>query len=112
MNNVYRDRIHNYFYWYGIKETKENIKKLEKVINKNDYLIYEQIFDLTENCLIIKNDGCGLIIEIDYEENEQLLKYLTKIFFTRKLGQRRAEKKIGHGYQVRNLFIKLVIHRV
>ena len=91
MNNVYRDRIHNYFYWYGIKETKENFKKLEKVINKNDYLIYEQISNLTENCLIIKNDGCGLIIEIGYEENEQLLKY----FLLENLDKEEPKKKSG-----------------
>ena len=81
MNNVYRDRIHNYFYWYGIKETKENFKKLEKVINKNDYLIYEQVFDLTENCLIIKNDGCGLIIEIDYWRKRTVIKIFNKNIF-------------------------------
>ena len=36
----------------------------------------------------------GLIIEIDSEENKYLLDDLTKMFFTRKLGQRRAEKKL------------------
>ena len=34
-----------------------------------------------------------LIIEIDFEENKHLLDDLTKIFFSRKFGQRRAEKK-------------------
>ena len=95
MDNIYKNKIHNYFFRYGIKETEENFKNLENVINKKDYLIYEQILDLIENCWIIKSDNCGLIIEIDYEENEQLLKDLTKIFFTRKLGQRRAKKKSG-----------------
>ena len=34
-----KNKIHNYFYRYGIKETKENFKKLANVINKNKYLI-------------------------------------------------------------------------
>ena len=46
------------------------------------------------------------------EENKHLLDDLTKILFTRKLGQRRVEKKIGHGYEVGNLFIKVLIHKV
>ena len=106
MDNVYKNKIHNYFYWYGIKETKENSEKLETV-NKNKYLKNEQIFNLIENCWIINDDNYGLIKEIDSEENKHLLDDLTKIFFTRKLGQKRAEKKIGHGHEVGNLFIKV-----
>ena len=34
-----KNKIHNYFYRYRIKETKENFKKLANVINKNKYLI-------------------------------------------------------------------------
>ena len=95
-----------------LKEPKENFEKLANVINENKYLIYEQIFNLIENWRIINDDNYGLIIEIDSEENKHLLDDLTKIFFTRKLGQRRAEKKIGHGYEVGNLFIKVLIHKV
>ena len=94
IDNVSENKIHNYFYQYRIKETKENFEKLANVINKNKYLIYEQIFNLIENCRIINDDNYGLIIEIDSEENKHLLDDLTKIFFTRKLGQRRAEKKL------------------
>ena len=43
MDNVNKNKIHNYFYQYGIKETKENFEKLANVVNKNKYLIYEQI---------------------------------------------------------------------
>ena len=93
IDNVNKSKIHSYFYQYGIKETKENFEKLANVINKNKYLIHEQIFKLIENCQIINNNNYGLIMEIDSEENKHLLDYLTKIFFTRKLGQRRAEKK-------------------
>ena len=50
MDNVNKNKIHNYFYRYGIKETKENFEKLANVINKNKYLIYKQIFILIENC--------------------------------------------------------------
>ena len=77
-----------------LKEPKENFEKLANVINENKYLIYEQIFNLIENWRIINDDNYGLIIEIDSEENKHLLDDLTKIFFTRKLGQRRAEKKL------------------
>ena len=112
MDNVNKNKIHNYFYQHGIKENKENFEKLANVINKNKYLIYEQIFNLIENCQIIKNGNYGLIIEIDSEENKHLLDDLTKIFFIRKLGQRRAEKKIGHGYKVGNVFLKILIHKV
>ena len=48
---------------------------------------------MIENCQIINDSNYGLIMEIDSEENKHLLDDLTKIFFTRKLGQRRAEKK-------------------
>ena len=112
MDDVNKNKIRDYFYRYWIKETKENFEKLANIINKNKYLKYEQIFNLIENCQTIKNDNCGLVIEIDSEENKHLLNDLTKIFFTRKLGQKRVEKKIGHGYEVGNLFIKILIHKV
>ena len=73
---------------------KENFEKLANVINKNKYVIYEQIFNLIENCRIINDGNYGLFIEIISEKNNHLLDDLTKMFFTRKLGQRRAEKKI------------------
>ena len=53
-----------------------------------------QVFNLIENCHIIKNDNYGLIIEIDFEESKHLLNDVTKIFFTRKLEQKRVERKL------------------
>ena len=88
MDNVNKNKIRDYFYQYGIKETKENF------INWNKYLIYVQVFNLIENCHIIKNDNYGLIIEIDFEESKHLLNDVTKIFFTRKLEQKRVERKL------------------
>ena len=93
MDNVNKNKIHNYFYRYGIKETKENFEKLANVINKNKYLIYEQIFNLIENCRIINDDNYGLIIEIDSEENKHLLDDLTKIFFVKSLSKKTWAKK-------------------
>ena len=52
----------------------------------------------------------GIIIEIDSEENHHLLEDITHKFFTTRRGQRRAEKKVGHGYVTGNLFILLKIH--
>ena len=67
--------------------------------------------DLIKSCEIIKNHNHGLIIEIDSEENEDLLDDLVNKFFIKRLGQRRVYEKIGHGYEVGNSFIKLLIHR-
>ena len=94
MDNVNKNKTHNYFYRYGLKETKENFEKLTNVIDKNKYVIYEQIFNLIENCQIINDGNYGLFIEIISEKNKHLLDDLTNTFFTRKLGQRRAKKKL------------------
>ena len=43
-------------------------------------------------------------IEIDAEQKEQLLKDITKKCYTMSLRSRRVEKKVGHGYEVGNLY--------
>ena len=48
----------------------------------------------------------GIIIEIDAEENYHLLEGIANKFFITRLDQRRAEKKVGHGYVTGNLLCK------
>ena len=43
------------------------------------------------------------MIEIDTENNHELIDDLSKKIFMKKINQRRAEKKIGHGYVSGNL---------
>ena len=94
-----------------MKKNEENLEKIKKFINLSQYYIYDEILDLIKSCEIIKNNNHGLIIEIDSEENKDLLDDLVNKFFIKRLGQRRVEEKIGHGYEVGNFFIKLLIHR-
>ena len=110
MDNI-NNRIDNYFDWYKIEKNKENFEKIKKVIDLSQCHIYVEILDFIKSCEIIKNVNHGLIIEIDSEENKDLLDDLVNKFFIKRLGQRRVEEKIGHGYEVGNLFIKLLIHR-
>ena len=62
-----------------------------------------------ENCRTITAGPKRIIIEIDAEENDHLLKDIAHKFFITRLGQRGA-KKIGHGYITGNLFVMLKIH--
>ena len=66
-------------------------------------IIYREILYLIDNCRIIKEDSSGIIVEIDLEEHNDLLKDITNRFFTKQLGERRYEEKINHG----NLFITI-----
>lgn len=66
--------------------------------------------ELIENCRIIQKNNKGIIIKTDSEENNNLLNDLAQKFFITRFSQRRAEKKIGHGYISGNLFITLIIH--
>ena len=81
---------------------------MEKFIEKKEYSIYEEIFKLIESCRIITTDAKGIIIEIDAEGNYHLLEDIANKFFIIRLGQRRAEKKVGHGYVTGNLFFLLL----
>ena len=109
MDNI--NRIDNYFDRYKIEKNEENFEKIKRVINLSQYHIYVEILDLIKGSETIKNyNNHGLIIEIDSEENKDLLDDLVNKFFIKRLGQRRVEEKIGHGYEVGNLFIKLLIH--
>ena len=109
MDNI-NNRVDNYFVQYKIDKNEENFEIIKKVINLSQYHIYVEILDLIKSCKIIKNDNHGLIIEIVSEENKDLSDDLVNKLFIKRLGQRRVEEKIGHGYEVGNLFIKLLIH--
>ena len=50
MNHVNRNKIHNYFYIYGIRETEEKFKKLEEVIENREFIIYRKLLYIIDNC--------------------------------------------------------------
>ena len=94
MNYVNTNRINNFFYMYSIKNTEENFKKLEKVIEERKFIIYRKILYMIENCQIIEEDSTGIIIEIDLIEHRKLLEDLTNSFLTKKISTRKVEKKL------------------
>ena len=94
---------------YNIQNTVENLKKLEHVIEKRDFTIYKQILYMVDNCRIVEEDSSGITVEIDLFEHRKLLEDLTNNFFHKKLGNRKFEKKIGHGYFVGNVFLTIKI---
>ena len=79
---------------YSIKNTEENFKKLEKVIEERKFIIYRKILYMIENCQIIEEDSTGIIIEIDLIEHRKLLEDLTNSFLTKKINTRKVEKKL------------------
>ena len=58
---------------------------------------------MIDSCRIIKSESKLIIIEFDTENNHELIDDLSKKNFMKKINQRRAEKKIGHGYVSGNL---------
>lgn len=67
---------------------------------------------MIDNCQIIEKNSKNIIIEIDSEEYSDLITDINKRFLIKKINQRRNEKKkkIGHGYELGNLFITLIIY--
>ena len=94
MNYVNTNRINNFFYMYSIKNTEENFKKLEKVIEERKFIIYRKILYMIENCQIIEEDSTGIIIEIDLIEHRKLLEDLTNSFLKKKISTGKVEKKL------------------
>ena len=107
-NIVNRNKFLNIIYKQGIEYNKSNIQKIEKEIGKKDY-VYLKICDLTDSARIIQVTNKLFIVEFDLEENKKLAKYLNNLFFIKRIGQRRVQKKkkkkIGHGYVTENLFV-------
>ena len=110
MNYVNTNRINNYLYLYSIPNAEENFKKLEQVIEERKFIIYKKILYMIDNCRIVEEDSSGINIEIDLFEHNKLLEDLTRYFFTKKLGTRRFEKKIGSGYFIGNAFLTIKIY--
>ena len=79
---------------YSIKNTEENFKKLEEMIEERKIIIYHKILYMIENCWIIAEDSTGIIIEIDLIEHHKLLEDLTNSFLTKKINTRKVEKKL------------------
>ena len=50
MNHVNTNRINNFLYMYGIKNTEENFKKLREVIDERNFSIYSKILYMINNC--------------------------------------------------------------
>ena len=88
MNYVNANRINS------IKNTEENFKKLEEMIEKRKFIIYRKILYMIENCQIIEEDSTGIIIKIDLIEHHKLLEDLTYSFFTKKISTSKVEKKL------------------
>ena len=110
MNYVNTNRINNLLSRYCTENTEENFKKLEHIIEKNDFTVYKQILYMIDKCKIIEEDSAAIIIEIDLSEHRTLLEDLTNKFFSKKLGTRKYKKKIGHGYFVGNVFLTIKIY--
>ena len=92
-NHVENNQIRNYFSRYNLEKTKENFKILKKVkFEKEEYLIYQEIFKLIE---IIDSKSKSITIEIDAENNSILLDDIVNKFFIKKIYQKRVEKKLA-----------------
>ena len=91
---VENNLIRKYLARYNLDETEENFNILKKFIQKKEYLIYEEIFKLTETCRIIESKSRSVIIEIDAENNSKLLDDISKKYLIKKISQRRIEKNL------------------
>ena len=89
---VEHNRIKNYLSRYDLEDTEENFNILKKVIQKKEYLIYQEIFKLMETCRIIELKSNSITIEIDAENNKKLLDHINKKYFIKRIVQRKVEK--------------------
>ena len=107
MNHENINRINNYIYRYSIKDTAENFNKIAEVITKREFYIYRKILYIIDNCCVVEEDSTQITVEICLDEHRHLLEDLTNKFFTKKLGTRKTETKIGHAYVVGELFLTI-----
>ena len=110
MNHVNRNKIHNYFYIYGIQETEEKFKKLEEVIENREFIIYRKLLYIIDNCQIFEEDSSGIAVEIDILEHRKLLDDLANKFLQKNLAQEKSKKKVGRAYFIGNPFLTLKIY--
>ena len=83
---------------------------MEHVIEKRDFTIYNQILYMVDNCRIVEEDSLRITVGIDLFEHRKLLEDLTRKFFTKKLGNRKFEKKIGSSYFIGKVFLTIKIY--
>ena len=65
------------------------------MIEERKFIIYCKVLYIIDNCRIIEEDSTGIAIEIDLFEHRKLLEDLINYFFTKKIGTRKVEKKLG-----------------
>ena len=109
MNQENINRINNYIYRYSIKDTAENFNKIAEVITKNEFYIYRKILYIIDNCCVVEEDSTQITVEICLDDHRHLLGDLINNLFTKKLGTRKTETKIGHTYGVGELFLTIKI---
>ena len=83
MNHVNKNRIDNYRYQYRIKDSKENLNKIEEVIKQRKFYVCCKILYMIDNCQIIEEDSTGITVEICLEEHG-IIRGFDKIFFYKK----------------------------
>ena len=108
-NHVNRNKCVNLIQKYNIDNTDSNLEEIEKVLAKTNYYVYLKICDLIDSARIIEVTNQWFIFEFDLAENNKLAEDLTNLFFIKRISQRRVQKKIGHGYVLRNLFVSYKI---
>ena len=87
MNHVDGNRIHNFIYRYGIKDTEENFNKIGEVITQKNFYIAHKILHMIDNCGIVEEDSTEITVEICLNEHRELFEDLTNSFLQKKLVQ-------------------------
>ena len=95
---------------YGIQETEENFKNLKEMIENREFVIYQKLLYIIDNCWIAEEDWSGITLEIDILEQRKLLDDLANKFFTKKISTRKVEKKVGRTYFIGKPFLTLKIY--
>ena len=65
------------------------------MITKRKFYIFRTILYIIDNCRIVEEDSTGTTVEICLDEHRDLLKDLTKNFFTKKIEQEKQKQKLG-----------------
>ena len=95
---------------YGIQETEENFKNLKEMIENREFVIYQKLLYIIDNCWIAEEDWSGITLEIDILEQRKLLDDLANKFFTKKISTRKVQKKVGCTYFIGKPFLTLKIY--
>ena len=83
-------------------------KKIQK--NERDCYIYKRTCELALNNFVVSSEK-WFTAEIDAKQNERLLEDLTMKLSTKFLRSRREEKKVGHGYESKFLYITMRVFK-